>query len=130
VRLGEDLFPLFLQVKRADIGGQNPEVQEKKFRYMDEVEHIYEGILARGDCLNLKNLKITGNDLISAGIPRGILLGRILNELLDEVLSDPSLNRREALLERAGALAGDFEEEEKQLKQKEKEQLTKGIAAC
>jgi tRNA nucleotidyltransferase (CCA-adding enzyme) len=80
--------------------------------------------------MNLKDLKVTGNDLIAAGIPRGILLGRILDKLLDEVLSDPSLNRREALLERAGALAGDFEEEEKQLKQKEKEQLTKGIAAC
>jgi hypothetical protein len=33
-------------------------------------------------------------------------------------------------LERAGALVRDVEKEEKQLTQKEKEQLTKGIAAC
>ncbi len=104
VQLGEDLFPLFLKVKRADISGQSIEVQEKKFKYMDEMESIYRMILARGDCLSLKTLAVTGNDLIAAGIPRGRKIGEILNILLDEVLSDPSRNEKTYLLSRASEL--------------------------
>ena len=101
VQLGEDLFPAFLKVKRADISGQNPEVREKKFLYMDQVEEIYRRILDRGDCLSLRGLKVSGDDLIGAGIPRGKQVGRILNLLLDEVLTDPAKNERGALLRRA-----------------------------
>ncbi len=101
VLLGEDLFPLFLKVKRADIGGQSIEVQEKKFRYMDEVENIYREILERGDCLSLRQLKVSGDDLIAAGLTKGKQLGQILNTLLDEVLTDPGKNEREYLLSRA-----------------------------
>lgn len=105
VLLGEDLFPLFLKVKRADISGQSIEVQEKKFLYMDEMEAIYHRILERGDCLSLKQLDVTGDDLIAAGIPKGKQLGQILNALLDEVLADPSRNDKAYLLDRAGELA-------------------------
>lgn len=104
VQLGEDLFPLFLKVKRADICGQNLQVQEQKLRYMDEVEDIYQRILERGDCLNLRNLAVDGNDLIAAGLPKGEVLGRILNALLDEVLADPCANRKELLLDKAAEL--------------------------
>ena len=104
VQLGEDLFPVFLKVKRADIGGQNPEVQEKKLRYMDEVEAIYRQILERGDCLSLKALAVTGDDLSAAGIPKGKKIGTVLQALLEEVLSDPERNQREVLIERAREL--------------------------
>ena len=101
VLLGEDLFDLFLKVKRADIGGQNPEVQDWKYRYMDEVESIYQRIRERGDCLSLRTLAVSGDDLIAAGIPKGKEIGRILNMLLDEVLSDPALNEKTVLLAHA-----------------------------
>ena len=98
VRVGEDLFPTFLKVKRADIGGQNQEVQARKFIYMDEVEAIYHRILERGDCLSLKTLAVTGDDLIAAGIPRGKRIGEILGMLFDRVLKDPSANEKDVLL--------------------------------
>ncbi len=104
VQIGEDLFPTFLKVKRADICGQNPEVQEEKLRYMDRVEEIYRGILERGDCLSLKSLAVTGDDLIRAGCPRGKQIGEILQALLDEVLSDPDANDKEHLLGEAKRL--------------------------
>ena len=104
VLLGEDLFGLFLKVKRADIHGQNPEVQERKLRYMDEVEAIWHRILERGDCLSLRTLAVSGDDLIEAGIPKGKQIGRILNTLLDEVLADPSRNEKTLLLERSARL--------------------------
>ena len=49
---------------------------------------------------------MSGDDLIEAGIPKGKQIGRILNTLLDEVLTDPDQNERGALLKRAGQLAG------------------------
>ena len=101
VLLTRELFESFLKVKRADISGQNPEVQGRKFRYMDEVEVIYRRILKRGDCLSLKTLSVSGDDLIEAGIPKGKEIGCILNRLLDEVLTDPSENDRAVLLDRA-----------------------------
>ena len=104
VQIGEDLFDLFLKVKRSDIRGQNPQVQERKLQYMDEVEAIWHRIRARGDCLSLKALAVTGDDLIASGIPRGKEIGRILNRLLDEVLKDPSANEKSLLLDRAAFL--------------------------
>ena len=101
VTLGPELFDLFLKVKRADIRGQSIQVQEKKLQYMDEVEAIWRRILARGDCLSLRQLAVSGDDLIGAGIPKGKAVGQILGELLDAVLADPSENEKGKLLERS-----------------------------
>ncbi|RDI75194.1 HDIG domain-containing protein [Gaiella occulta] len=49
----------------------------------------------------LQDLAVDGNDLIAAGIPAGPRLGSILRALLDEVVEDPSRNRRAWLLARA-----------------------------
>jgi putative nucleotidyltransferase with HDIG domain len=46
----------------------------------------------------IKDLAITGNDLIESGIPPGKKMGVILNELLETVLDDPEQNTREILL--------------------------------
>ena len=60
--------------------------------------------MARGDCLSLKDLAITGNDLIHDGISPGRLLGDVLNQLLDDVLADPAHNERTYLIERSREL--------------------------
>jgi tRNA nucleotidyltransferase (CCA-adding enzyme) len=49
----------------------------------------------------LSDLSVDGNDLIDAGFQPGPQLGRILDELLDAVVDQPSLNSREQLLARA-----------------------------
>lgn len=103
-RLGEELFPLFLQVKRADVMGQSPSVQEKKLAYLEQIRQIYGEVLERGDCLSLRMLAVTGNDLIRDGMRPGKELGLILNQLLDEVLADPEKNQRDSLLERSRIL--------------------------
>ena len=62
---------------------------------------VVEGIRARGEATARAQLALTGDDLMQAGVPRGPAIGRTLDRLLDLVLDDPSLNTREALLERA-----------------------------
>ena len=103
-QIGEELFPLFLEVKRADVMGQSPAVRQAKLSYLDQVRRIYEEILERGDCLSLRSLAVTGNDLIRDGVNPCPALGDILNKLLEEVLEHPEKNEKEYLLEKSRSL--------------------------
>ena len=100
-RIGADLFPLYLNVCRADILAQTKETQEPKLQNLSEIESIYEQILEKQQCFTLKQLAVTGRDLIAEGIPAGPRLGEILEKLLEEVLEEPEKNEREWLMSRA-----------------------------
>jgi len=65
------------------------------------------GVLAAGRAFSLKDLAVTGNDLMETGIKPGKTMGIILNELLETVLDDPAQNTREKLLEIAGKIYGE-----------------------
>lgn len=67
-----------------------------------------DAILAEQSALQLKDLKISGNDLIDIGIPKGPVIGRILNELLETVLDDPAQNNRETLVKIAMGLKSKY----------------------
>jgi tRNA nucleotidyltransferase (CCA-adding enzyme) len=67
-------------------------------QYDDEIRALSAGIRTRGDCLDLKHLAVTGQDLIAIGIKPGRGLGDCLNYLLDQVLDDPQKNEKETLL--------------------------------
>jgi tRNA nucleotidyltransferase (CCA-adding enzyme) len=59
-------------------------------------------VLAEGAALSTRDLKINGHDLIKElGVAPGPVIGKILDALLEAVLSDPGVNVREALLARA-----------------------------
>ena len=49
----------------------------------------------------LSDLAVDGSDLLELGYREGPKLGGVLSSLLDEVVVDPSHNRRDWLLERA-----------------------------
>ncbi len=55
-------------------------------------------ILEEESALSIRDLAITGKDLISSGIPQGPFIGHILKELLETVLDDPSNNTKERLI--------------------------------
>ena len=58
-------------------------------------------VVKRGDCLFVKDMALTGKDLIALGVKPGKEMGQILNSLLDMVISDPKLNTREILIKTA-----------------------------
>lgn len=62
------------------------------------VQSIYQDIIDNKDCISLKDMQLTGSDLMTMGIPQGKELGIILNRLFERVLDDPSLNNRETLI--------------------------------
>ena len=65
---------------------------------LNTIQSVYQDIINSKDCISLKDMQITGSDLMDIGIPQGKELGVILNRLFEKVLDDPSLNNRETLL--------------------------------
>jgi tRNA nucleotidyltransferase/poly(A) polymerase len=59
--------------------------------------------LSAGVPLEVGDLAIGGGELRALGIPPGPLYGEILRQLLEAVTDDPSLNRRDTLMERVRA---------------------------
>lgn len=53
-----------------------------------------------GDCIRLKDLAVTGRDLMGAGMKPGPEMGRVLNHLFEEVLERPECNCRDFLMNR------------------------------
>ena len=100
VKIGEDLFPLFLEVKQADLLAQSTYQREEKQEILNEVKRLYAQIIDHGDCLNLKHLAVNGSDLVRMGVKPGREVGEILARMLDDVLDVPSHNDKDYLLGR------------------------------
>lgn len=69
-------------------------------------------LLAEDHALKVTDLAIDGEDLKAMGLEPGPIFSRILDELLERVLEDPSLNRSEKLLPLARELASQLAAEE------------------
>ena len=101
-RAGEDIFPGLFQVMGADILAQSEYRKIEKLVNLERVHQVYDEILKRKDCISLKNLQVTGKDLIAAGMEPGKKIGEILNQMLEDVLEIPEHNEREYLLKTYG----------------------------
>lgn len=97
-KVGEDAFPLLLEVKRADMLAQSGYRRREKEEKSEQVEAVYKEILKAGDCVSLHTLAVSGRDLIEAGMKPGKGMGDILNKLLEAVLENPEKNTKEELL--------------------------------
>ena len=84
--MGRELYLLALRFKEAC----SEDVQELEKQALK--------VLDRGDAYCIQMLDITGADLMAAGIPQGKQIGETLNMLLDRVIEEPQLNKKEALL--------------------------------
>lgn len=98
-KVGEDMFPMLLEVQRADILAQSSYGQEEKLHDLDEVNRIYHEILEECQCLSIKDLAVGGRELIADGMKPGKELGKMLALLLDHVLEEPQHNTKEYLLD-------------------------------
>lgn len=101
-KIGEDLFPYYLEVRRADVLAQSMYKRAEKIQNLDNIEKIYQEIIEAGQCVTLKELAVTGKELIEAGMKPGKEIGEKLDELLEMVLEYPELNTKEELLKRIG----------------------------
>lgn len=97
-KIGEDLFPYYLEVRKADTLAQSEYLQEEKLQNIRDVKACYEEILEKKECVSLKTLAVTGSDLIASGMKPGKEIGAVLNKLLEYVIEHPEANTKETLL--------------------------------
>lgn len=97
-KVGTDLFPLLLEVQAADLRGQSEYKKEEKEARLSDIREIYKLILDSNDAVTIKDLKVTGKDIIEAGITEGPKIGEVLKAMLDHVLDKPEDNDKEILL--------------------------------
>jgi len=97
-KLGEENMRMLLSVKRADARAKSKARLSSQIEEIEAAEKLVDKIISEKSCFSLKDLAITGKDLIDHGIPEGGLIGEVLNELLEMVIDEKSANNREDLL--------------------------------
>jgi tRNA nucleotidyltransferase (CCA-adding enzyme) len=98
-KIGKEYMELLFEVNYADTSGKNPKNNQEKYKQLEEVRRLYQEMIANNECVSLKELQISGKELIAAGFKPGKKMGILLNRLLDVVIEDPSLNDKETLLD-------------------------------
>jgi tRNA nucleotidyltransferase (CCA-adding enzyme) len=97
---GKEMTGMFLEFEQAKIetGEQVLGLSlASKRKHIASLKRMYEEIVQRGDCTTVKELDITGNDLMEYGIT-GKQIGAALNKLLEIVIENPKLNDKETLI--------------------------------
>lgn len=92
--IGVELFPYYLAVRLADTKAQSSYERRGKLENIIQIREMYRNALRNKECVTLKDLAVTGTDLINLGIAPGKELGTLLNELLDMVIEDPAWNQK------------------------------------
>ena len=92
--IGVQLFPYYLAVRLADTKAQSSYERRGKLENIIQIRELYRNALRNKECVTLKDLAVTGTDLINLGIAPGKELGTLLNELLDMVIEDPAWNQK------------------------------------
>ncbi len=102
-KLGADTLKLLLNVKMSDYRAQSPEYLQERANLLSEVRLMINKVLEEEQCFSLKGLKVSGSDLIRAGIPECTQIGGILHFLLDGVIEGRLQNEKDALMKAAAA---------------------------
>ncbi|MCX6764637.1 MAG: hypothetical protein NTU58_02925 [Candidatus Nealsonbacteria bacterium] len=121
-QVGPENMEELLQVRLSDrIGSGCPKAEPYKLRYL---KYVIEKTAQ--DSISVKNLKISGNDIMEIlKIEPGPKIGMILDVLLGEVLENPDKNKKEILKKETEKLGKLSEKELKNLTEKAREEREK-----
>ncbi len=90
----DNIYDLITLLKAKAICSKNELLENKTSEY----EKITKEILNNNEAIDIEDLNIKGNDIIKIGFKEGIIIGDILEDLLEEVLKYPQLNKKELLI--------------------------------
>ncbi|MCQ2490576.1 MAG: HD domain-containing protein [Ruminococcus sp.] len=98
-KLGEENFFRLIEVMKSDNLAKNEFVLPEN-DWFDECAQLGRQFIRENECMDLRQLAVNGNDIMSLGA-QGRQIGECLNDLLGLVIDGELPNEREALLERA-----------------------------
>ena len=75
--IGVELFPYYLAVRLADTKAQSSYERRGKLENIIQIRELYRNALRNKECVTLKDLAVTGTDLINLGIAPGKKLGTL-----------------------------------------------------
>lgn len=87
-----------LMFRHADMYGKGTDEAQNSKTPVHHMAELVEQARSGPAPTALSGLAINGRDLVAAGIPQGPMIGQVLNSLMEQVLENPELNSREALL--------------------------------
>lgn len=121
-KVGKENIEELLQVRMADrIGSGVPKAEPYKLRHL---KYMIEKVSR--DPISVKKLKVRGNDVMEIlKIPPGPKVGQILLILLEKVIENPKMNKREILREEIKKLKNLNDEELKKIAKKVEEKIEK-----
>ena len=97
-RIGEYQFRRLLDIREADVKAQNPAYIQDRVNKVKAIRLQLEEVLEEQSCFSLKDLNISGSDIISLGYVPSPKIGQCLNHLLDNVIDESISNDHESLL--------------------------------
>lgn len=99
-RLGPETLEALLTLQEADMASKGTDESENLTQF-PKLRNMLLEIQAENACLSLKDLAISGRDLMAIGFQPGKEIGACLQHLLDLVIDERIENKKEALLEAA-----------------------------
>ena len=96
-RIGVELFPYYLAVRLADVKAQSPYRRKEKIENIIQMRELYQEAVINDDPVTLRQLAVTGKDLMSVGMKADRRLGETLNKLLELVIDHPEMNHKDTL---------------------------------
>ena len=94
----EELFLKLLKVKEADIMAQSDYKKLERLQELEEVRSIYNSIVEENAVFSIRQLAVSGDDLIACGLKEGVIIGKYLRKALDAVINSEIPNERDAIL--------------------------------
>ena len=104
-RLGKENLELLLKLQEADMGSKGMGKLKEMSQFL-QLRTLLDEIYAENACLSLKDLAVSGHDLMALGLT-GKAIGRTLNYLLEQVMDETLPNDKETLLQAAQSCISD-----------------------
>lgn len=104
VSYGEEQLRRLLLVRRADVLGKGNADADGLETELAHISYRIDAMLTRESCFSLRDLAVSGRDLIALGVPQGKQVGALLQQLFDAVLEERCPNETAELVKLAQQL--------------------------
>lgn len=97
-QIGDEAAEQLLLLHKADVTAQAACHRAERIEESDRLLQMLAELRAENACMSLKQLAVTGGDLLAIGIPQSKTIGETLNRLLESVIEGDLPNEHDALL--------------------------------